>query len=155
MREALGIGDAPPKAGEVMICLKNEAPIYNGMRGVLMGDAMRANAPDSKAPKWKVSIDFAEDGQKAENILISEHQMFAEKTIDYDQACAMGVSLSQLGRPYDFAYGLTCHKMQGSQAPEVGVVLEPGLMRMGREDRARWLYTSCTRAEKKLCVIRG
>jgi hypothetical protein len=102
VRECLGLTDVPPKAGEVVICLKNEAPIYNGMRGVLLGDAVPAGDAGGKAPKWKVSVDFAEDGQVANNILIAEHQLFAEKTIDYDAACELGVSMSQLGKLVDF-----------------------------------------------------
>jgi exodeoxyribonuclease V len=154
VRECLGLSDVPPKAGEVVICLKNEAPIYNGMRGVLLGDAIQVGDPNGKAPKWKVSVDFAEDGQVAKNIAISEHQLFNEKTIDYDQACELGVSMGQLGKLFDFSYAGTCHKFQGSSAFEVGVVLESGLSRMGREDRTRWMYTAVTRAEKRLTVIR-
>jgi len=153
IREALG-DSGPPRAGEVMICLKNKAPIYNGMRGVLAGNAERWGAPGEKAPKWRVSVNFVEDGQKAENILVSELQFFAEKTIDYDAAQELGVSMSKLGELYDFGYAMTCHKLQGSQAPEVGVLLEPGLTRMPREDRTRWLYTAATRAAERLTIIR-
>src|SRR6185312_14546071 len=112
--EAVGFGEGvPPKTGEPLICLKNAAPIYNGMRGVLQGDATRAGDAGGKAPKWKCTVDFIEDGQKADNILVSEHQFFAEKTIDYETMRALGVSMSQFGQLYDFAYALTCHKMQG------------------------------------------
>jgi exodeoxyribonuclease V len=145
----------PPMKGEAVICLKNEAPIYNGMRGVLLSDAVRGGSDaKGKAPKWKMSVDFVEDGQKAESILASEHQFFAEKTIDYEAAIELGVSMSQLGRLYDFAYALTAHKLQGSQAHEIGLVVEPGIMRMDRDFRTRFLYTSCTRASSKLTVIR-
>ncbi len=153
VREAMGI-DGNPGQGEVLICLANKAPIYNGMRGVLTADTTRAGDAGGKAPKWKASIDFVEDGQVATNILLSEHQFFAEKTIDYDAAREMGVSMASLGERYDFAYGLTCHKMQGSQASEVGVVVEPGMARLSRDERTRWLYTACTRAADKLTVIR-
>ena len=154
VRAALGMNEGPPKDGEAMICLKNAAPIYNGMRGVLQGDAVRAGDAGGKAPKWKGTVDFVEDGQRAENILMSEHQFFAEKTIDYDRAQELGVSMSQLGTLYDFGYSLTCHKMQGSSAPEVGFVLEPGLARLGHEDRTRFIYTAVTRAAERLMVIR-
>ena len=154
VREALGY-EGPPRKDEVLICLKNKAPIYNGMRGVLTCDTVRVGAPGGKAPKWKASIDFVEDNQTAENILLSEHQFFAEKTVDYDQAQALGVSMAQLGELYDFGYALTCHKCQGSQAPEGCVVIEPGLSRMPKDDRTRWLYTSSTRAESKLVLVRG
>jgi exodeoxyribonuclease V len=153
VREAMGL-EGPPSKGETLICLANKAPIYNGMRGVLTADAVRAGDAGGKAPKWKASIDFVEDGQVATNILLSEHQFFAEKTIDFDAAREMGVSMAMLGERYDFAYGLTCHKMQGSQAPEVGVVVEPGMARLSRDERTRWLYTAVTRAADKLTVIR-
>lgn len=150
VREALGI-DGPPSKGEPVICLKNAAPIYNGMRGVLTADAVKGAA--GSAPKWKMTVDFVEDGQTAENVLASEHQFFAEKTIDFDAARALGVTMSNLGALYDFGYSLTCHKMQGSQAPEVGVVLE-NMGWMTRDDRTRWLYTSSTRGAARLCIIR-
>ena len=153
VRAALGY-EGPPAKGEVLICLKNKAPIYNGMRGVLMADAVRAGDAGGRAPKWKASIDFVEDGQNVTNILLSEHQFFAEKTLEYEAVREMGVSMAQLGELYDMGYALTCHKMQGSQAPEVCVVVEPGLMRMSKEDRTRWLYTSCTRASTRLCLAR-
>jgi exodeoxyribonuclease-5 len=154
VREALGL-NGNPKDGEALICLANKAPIYNGMRGVVVGDTLRAGDGGGKAPKWKATVDFVEDGQKAKDILISEHQFGAEKTIDYDMARQIGVSLSMLGERYDFGYAMTCHKMQGSSAHEVGVVLEGALYYRSREERARWLYTSATRAEKKLVIIRG
>lgn len=154
VRDALELGGIPPTKSEAVICLKNKAPIYNGMRGVLMYDAIQAGDAGGKAPKWKASVDFVEDSQRADNILMSGHQFFEEKTIDYDKAQAMGVSMSALGELYDFGYAMTCHKMQGSQASEVGVYAEGGLARLGREERTRWLYTAVTRAAERLTVIR-
>lgn len=154
IRTALGYKGEKPKSGEVLICLKNAPPIYNGMRGTLVGDAQPAGDAGGKAPKLKVSVNFLEDRQKAENILISELQFFEEKTIDFDQVKELGVSMAQLGQLYDFGYALTCHKMQGSQAGEVCVFEEPGLSRMGREDRARWMYTAVTRAASRLVWVR-
>lgn len=151
VRAALGLEGAPTR-GEAVICLKNAAPIYNGMRGVLRSDAIKA--VEGKAPKWKATVDFTEDNQVAENILMSEHQFFEEKTIDYDRAIALGVSMTQLGALYDMGYALTCHKMQGSQAHEVGVVVEGGMARMSKDDRIRWMYTAVTRAASRLTVIR-
>jgi exodeoxyribonuclease-5 len=151
VRAALG-REGSPADGDVVICLKNKAPIYNGMRGVIAGRCDRVGSED--APKWRGTVDFVEDGQVAKDVQMSEHQFFAEKTIDYDMAQEIGLSMSQLGALYDFGYALTAHKMQGSQAPDVGVVIEPGLFRMGREDRARWIYTAITRSSERLTVIR-
>ena len=152
VRDALGCKGKPPMKGEAVICLKNNAPIYNGMRGVLMVNADAAG--DKRAPKWRCSVDFIEDGQEAIDILTCEEQYFSEKTIDFDTAQKMGVSMSKLGELYDFGYSMTCHKMQGSQVHDVGVYVEPGLSRLSRDERTRWLYTAITRAEKVLTVIR-
>lgn len=150
VRNAMGIEGAPKK-GEVLICLKNAAPIYNGMRGVLETDCEKVSG---RTTKWKGTVNFVEDGQKASDILMAEEQFFAEKTIDYDRARELGISFKSLGALYDFGFALTCHKMQGSSAPEVGLVVEPGLFRLGREERTRFLYTAATRASTKLCVLR-
>jgi exodeoxyribonuclease V alpha subunit len=48
----------------------------------------------------------------------------------------------------DLAYCLTLHKLQGSQAPNVIVLLERGVLL----DRS-WLYTAVTRAEEKIHII--
>lgn len=68
--------------------------------------------------------------------------------------CAF-TGLGQLGDLYDFGYALTCHKMQGSQAAEVCVLVEPDMRYvMAADEHRRWLYTAVTRAEKRLCVVR-
>jgi exodeoxyribonuclease-5 len=50
-----------------------------------------------------------------------------------------------------FAYTITCHKSQGSQWNRVIVYNEA----FGRDEieKARWLYTSCTRAVDKLILL--
>lgn len=48
----------------------------------------------------------------------------------------------------DLAYCLTLHKLQGSQAPNVIVLLERGMLL----DRS-WIYTAITRAEKTVHLI--
>jgi exodeoxyribonuclease V alpha subunit len=48
----------------------------------------------------------------------------------------------------DLAYCLTLHKLQGSQAPNVVVLLERGMLL----DRS-WIYTAITRAEKTVHMI--
>ena len=45
-----------------------------------------------------------------------------------------------------WGYAITCHKAQGSQWENV-IVYDDGLGRTA-EDRARWLYTAITRAER-------
>lgn len=50
-----------------------------------------------------------------------------------------------------WGYAITCHKSQGSQWENV-IVFDDGLGRAA-EDRARWLYTAITRAEKGLVIL--
>ena len=50
-----------------------------------------------------------------------------------------------------WGYAITCHKSQGSQWENV-LVFDDGLGRTA-EDRARWLYTAITRAEKGLVLL--
>jgi exodeoxyribonuclease-5 len=50
-----------------------------------------------------------------------------------------------------FGWAITCHKAQGSQWENV-IVWDDGLGRT-EEDRARWLYTAITRAEKGLVLL--
>lgn len=55
------------------------------------------------------------------------------------------------GCNWDLAYGLTCHKMQGSETPVAIVVIDEKALRLC--DRA-WIYTAISRA-KKQCIIIG
>ncbi|MHB8563309.1 MAG: ATP-dependent DNA helicase [Acidiferrobacteraceae bacterium] len=152
VRTALGRKGAPGK-GEVVVCLKNKPPAYNGLRAVLETDGVEAEEDDE--PRIEASLWFPEDDFRVADVSMSARQFFAEKTIDFDRAREMGTHLYSLGDLYDFGYALTCHKMQGSQAFEVGVLVESGMQSvLSADDRKRWLYTACTRAEKKLCVIR-
>jgi exodeoxyribonuclease-5 len=152
VRQALGRDASPPSRGEVVVCLKNKPPAYNGMRAVLTTEGKQGGSP--KTPKVFSDLWFAEDSIRIKGVGMSELQFFEEKTLDYDAVKELGVSYAMLGDLYDFGYALTCHKMQGSQTPEVGVVIEPSLARMGKEDRARWTYTAVTRAAERLTVIR-
>ena len=56
--------------------------------------------------------------------------------------------------PYEFTYGyaITTHKAQGSEWDKV-LVIEEGFP-FDKEEHARWLYTACTRASKKLVLVR-
>jgi exodeoxyribonuclease-5 len=152
IRGALGTAEGPPSAGEVVVCLKNKPPAYNGMRAVLAHDGKQGGGP--KTPKVAADLWFVEDGMRIAGVSMSELQFFAEKTLDWEFTRELGVSFASLGDLYDFGYALTAHKFQGSQCPEVGVLIEPGMFRMSKSDRTRWIYTSCTRASAKLTVIR-
>lgn len=54
-------------------------------------------------------------------------------------------------KEFDYGYTITTHKAQGSEYDKVLVLEE--FLRGGQHDR--WLYTACTRAAKKLVIIRN
>lgn len=58
--------------------------------------------------------------------------------------------ISEGAPPYldcNYGYALTCHKAQGSEWPEVLVVLEDRLSALRGVEKKRWLYTAITRAK--------
>lgn len=67
IRTVLGFSGPLPRANEILMCLKNDPPIYNGMRGVL--------ETDSVVGKWPWLIDaklaFPEEGIGADDFTIS------------------------------------------------------------------------------------
>ena len=146
-RISIGTKKGPPKKGEVVICLKNQAPIYNGMRAMLTADSFEASEN-----KIAADMNFVED-----NITTTATSMFLpqfneEKTLDVDALRALGTTYSRAGGLFDFGYSMTCHKAQGSQFPEAIVVAD----NLGwlKENRARWIYTAVTRAAQRLVIVR-
>lgn len=53
----------------------------------------------------------------------------------------------------NYGYALTCHKSQGSEWPEILIVMEEALGRMSTVERKRWLYTAITRAKTTTSYI--
>ncbi len=62
------------------------------------------------------------------------------------------VEKTSSGCTFDLGYGLTCHKMQGSSAKWVVVLLDtyPGALRVASRE---WLYTAISRAESKCFLV--
>lgn len=59
----------------------------------------------------------------------------------------------ELPLEFDYAYAITCHKSQGSEWDKVLVFEEH--FPWDKEEHKKHLYTSCTRAAKKLVLIRN
>jgi exodeoxyribonuclease-5 len=53
---------------------------------------------------------------------------------------------------FTYGYAITAHKSQGSEWDNVLVIEER--FPFDEEEHRRWLYTACTRAAKKLVIIR-
>lgn len=161
-RRSLGFarrGNELPRAGEHVVCLRNmkgtggAPPIYNGMRGVLTGNAELRKDSDRQIV---ASVGFPDDDIEARQYEMLLAQFNREKTYGTleDLAKETGYhSWSAAGALFDFGYAMTVHKMQGSQYEDLVVLVErPGPV--GEEDWRRWLYTAVTRASDKLTVLR-
>lgn len=89
-------------------------------------------------------------------------EAWARERVDRDHWTAVEVEDRESGEVYEalepppylpshFGYAYTCHKMQGSQAGNVLVLLESSVKPRVIEGQ-RWLYTAVTRAKKNAAV---
>lgn len=144
----------PPRAGEVVICLKNYPPVFNGMRGVVVADS-----EISKAQPWLLAADicFPDEELPSQPWQLCAPQFMREKTYSsVEELRERGIdvfNMTSAGSLFDFGYCLTAHKAQGSQFDNVVVYLDRP-ERPYDEEYRRWMYTSVTRASKSLTVLR-
>jgi len=140
-------GDIPPdenkpRVGERVICLKNNhrLGIYNGMIGTVVNEKTCYEYPEHN---WHFIIEADEGGT---------YPITATKYTFLNQYGKVpdDIPYFKLKERFDFAYAITCHKSQGSEADKV-VVIGRGF---GEPDiRRRWLYTAITRAKKELYLV--
>lgn len=151
-RKVLG-RSGPPRRDEVVLCLRNAPPVYNGMRGVLGLDCQR----DDRSP-WKLhaSVSFPEEGLPETSVTFCEPQFLREKTLkDVGELRALGIAADRMsdgGSLYDFGYALTVHKSQGSQFRHVIWLIDRPVIPSSEEWR-RFAYTAATRASEKLTIV--
>jgi exodeoxyribonuclease-5 len=147
MKASAGFGNTHPAGlGEKIICLKNrnDIGVVNGMFVSL--DDIRHDGP----LEFSAAL-TTEDGLK----VAGRHRFYKGHYDDHiqldpersrrDWKAMRGLIETVWG------YAITCHKAQGSQWENI-VVYDDGLGRTS-EDRARWLYTAITRAERGLVIL--
>lgn len=130
-RKRRGFDQSTPMVGEQVICLRNNADyeVWNGMLGTI-----------TEVTPGLISV-ATDDGER--KLLPYEPRQFGlERTLPY--------AAPRKGKPtktlWDWAYAVTCHKFQGSEAGRV-VVVEEG---SGLWAPERWRYTAATRAKQEL-----
>lgn len=141
LRTRHGFTSNDPEVGERIICLKNnrEMEIYNGMTGQITSIV-------AKGQHWyKMGATF--DQGNIYDGWCYKHQFGSVKTA----FSVPGMPAWQVGDLFDWAYAMTVHKSQGSEADDV-VVIEERISRTD-DDWRRWLYTAVTRSKKKLLVV--
>jgi exodeoxyribonuclease-5 len=147
MKRAAGFdGVYPSGKGEKIICLKNrnDLGLVNGM--FVEFDEIREEGPLAFSATIRT-----EDGTKIPGRQrfykghFDDHVQYDRERIKRDWRDLKALIETVWG------YAITGHKSQGSQWENV-IVYDDGLGRTP-EDRARWLYTAITRAEKGLVIL--
>ena len=169
IRKLLGYGEEPQE-GDKVICLRNYWDDYNIVGDPLVngtiGKIVNPFRTWRQIPRFiKSEIDrfdiiqcnFESDEGTYQDICIDRKMLLTgEKCCDWRLSYQLGKLRPRYGEivPKEFAYGyaITCHKAQGSEWDKVLVIEEQ--FPFDKEEHARWLYTACTRASKKLVLIR-
>lgn len=155
MKRAAGFeGVFPAGAGEKLICLKNrnDVGLVNGMFVTL--DDIK---DDGDEIAFTASI-TSEDGKriggggngKSERFRIWRGPFLDHVAPDPDRE-RREYQKKRTAVECVWGWAITCHKSQGSSWPNI-VIYDDGLGRTA-EDRARWLYTAITRAERGLVLL--
>ena len=169
MRQIKGFGPEPA-VGDKIISLRNQweffsnsivdpAPLTNGTIGVIQS----TDRYDMSLPFWisdkKIPILYT-------NMIDENGDVFNYIPIDYTslttgeqfftgkQEFLMRKNPRCPDPPFEFAYayGITCHKAQGSEWGKV-MVYEEGFP-YEKTEHARWAYTAATRTSEKLVWVR-
>jgi len=156
MRRAAGYGDGylPTGRGEKLICLKNQNDL-----GLINGMFITLDDIIDEGSHYFSAIVKDEDGNpiqvpgggdKPERLRIykghfEDHVAFDKSRHDRDWKA------KRLLTEATFGWAITGHKSQGSQWENV-IVWDDGLGKTPL-DRARWLYTAITRAERGLVIL--
>ena len=168
MREIKGFGPEP-EVGDKIISLRNQwdflsndwedpAPLTNGTIGTIEA-AMRRDITvpfwicDKKIPILNTTM-IDENGDKFDYIPIDYTSLTTgEKFLTGKQEYQMRKSDKCGDPPFEFsyAYGITCHKAQGSEWGKVMVYEER--FPFDKTEHARWAYTAATRASEKLVWV--
>jgi exodeoxyribonuclease V len=161
-RKALGY-KGPPRKGELLICLRNMPPVFNGMRGVLLEDS-KMNSEEvgsifaDKRP-WilRARLEFPDEGVPADNYQMCSMQFSRERTLgnvdEVNDEYGIDIrTLKEAGALFDFGTALTTHKSQGSSF-EHAVVYMDRPEAPDAEDWRRWAYTAVTRSSNRLTIL--
>lgn len=152
IRAAKGVTSVYPVDDDVVICLKNKKPIFNGMRGIIKNVNLDFDSYDN----FKANVDFNDDGIRL-SATIHMPQFGLPKTMDDLGPLRLkysnpGLSWNQIGMLFDYGYAMTCHKAQGSQFRDVVIIWEN--LFKDNDTRSRWMYTAVTRAAEQLYIVR-
>ncbi|HLH92110.1 MAG TPA: AAA family ATPase [Xanthobacteraceae bacterium] len=139
IRDLLGFrGD--PKAGERLVCLRNDHT-----KGIFNGGLFRVEKVRKANAAMVRMVVKPDDSESDRRIEVKVHPHFfvgRENELPWQD-------LKKTQR-MTYGYALTVHKSQGSQWNNVVLFDESAVF---RDDARRWLYTGITRAAERLTVV--
>lgn len=146
-----------PKNGDKVICLKNswqevgsnDEPLVNGLIGHI--DNINLFVGKKELYKPRMIADFYSDNDGLYEDLHMDYKIFIEKETTVNKDNWKQFPKDQRAYEFDYAYAVTVHKYQGSEAEKV-VVYDEWLGDV--EFHKKWLYTAVTRASKMLVVVK-
>lgn len=148
IRKLRGFDGEIPQVGEKVICCRNnrEEGLFNGGMGTLT-----SIASDHDGWPGTFNMDVKMDDLGKANAGLQVDPYLFRKHFTNGEAKKLTVVK---GMPrfdeFDFGYLLTAHKAQGSSWDHVTVIDDSSSF---RDNRANWLYTSLTRAERGLTLL--
>lgn len=145
-----------PLNGDKIICLKNdwstlgsnEEPIVNGMIGNIDNIRLKENG---RLYNPEMTADFISDNNGIYRDLHMDYKIFTEKETTVNKENWMMFPKNERAHEFDYAYAVTVHKFQGSEAERV-VVYDEWLGDV--EFHRKWLYSAVTRSSKMLVVVK-
>ena len=146
-----------PVDGDKVICLKNnwgavgsnEEPLVNGMIGTIK-DVRLIDDPVSLY-KPKMMSSFISDNDGLYEDLHMDYKLFTDKETTINKDNWKEFPKDKRAYEFDYAYAVTVHKYQGSEAEKI-VVYDEWLGDM--EYHKKWLYTAVTRSSKMLVIVK-
>lgn len=169
LRQIKGFGPEPQE-GDKIISLRNQweffsdswvdpSPLTNGTIGIIQSTQYQnINVPkyifDKPIPVLYTTI-IDDNCDKFDYIPIDYTALTTgQKLLTGQQEFQMRKNLKCPEPPFEFAYayGITCHKAQGSEWKKVLCFEER--FPFTAEEHARWLYTAITRASEKLVIVK-
>lgn len=139
-RRALGFKSDKPEPGDRVICRANnhKEGIYNGQIGRVV-----SVRPESTST-WHMQVELVHDGGRIYEGSVLK-SMFGAQSQKPDKP--RGVDL------WDWAYVLTVHASQGSEADYVMYLRTPRPRGMTEDEHTRLDYTAITRAKSQLLIV--
>lgn len=138
IRRLKGIEDVYPIIGDRLVCLRNNSEL-----GLLNGAIFHVSDVTGVMDNKVFMSIQPEDSIVSVEVSAHEHHFLGKgDTLPWFE--------KREAQEFDYGYGLTVHKSQGSQWDTVCVLNESSCF---KKDRWRWLYTAITRAAEEVAVV--